>query len=59
MGYDVVVEPAAGTGSWSAKLNECIAIDIEPVDITRHNHFLEDNFLFAMRIKKENRFSDW
>ena len=53
--YDVVVEPAAGTGSWSSKIEECIAIDIEPKhsDIMKGN-FLEDNFLFD-EIKKENR----
>ena len=53
--YDVVVEPAAGTGSWSSKIEECIAIDIEPKhsDIMKGN-FLEDNFLFD-EMKKENR----
>ena len=53
--YDVVVEPAAGTGSWSSKIEECIAIDIEPKhsDIMKGN-FLEDDFLFN-EMKKENR----
>ena len=53
--YDVVVEPAAGTGSWSSKIEECIAIDIEPKhsDIMKGN-FLEDDFLFD-EMKKEKR----
>ena len=28
--YDVVVEPSAGTGSWSSKIEDCVAIDIAP-----------------------------
>ena len=53
--YDVVVEPAAGTGNWSSKIEDCIAIDIAPEhpDIMKGD-FLEDDFLFD-EMKKENR----
>ena len=53
--YDVVVEPSAGTGSWSSKIDDCVAIDIAPEhpDIMKGN-FLEDDFLFD-EMKKENR----
>ena len=53
--YDVVVEPAAGTGNWSSKIEDCIAIDKAPEhsDIMKGD-FLEDDFLFD-EIKKENR----
>ena len=53
--YDVVVEPSAGTGSWSSKIDDCVAIDIAPEhpDIMKGD-FLEDDFLFD-EMKKENR----
>tara|TARA_R100000008_G_scaffold41500_1_gene23912 strand:+ start:412 stop:1266 length:855 start_codon:yes stop_codon:yes gene_type:complete len=53
--YDVVVEPSAGTGSWSSKIDDCVAIDISPEhpDIMKGN-FLEDDFLFD-EMKKENK----
>ena len=53
--YDVVVEPSAGTGSWSSKIEDCIAIDIAPEhpNIMTGN-FLEDDFLFD-EMKKENK----
>ena len=53
--YDVVVEPSAGTGSWSSKIEDCIAIDISPEhpDIMKGD-FLKDDFLFD-EMKKENK----
>ena len=53
--YDVVVEPSAGTGSWSSKIDDCVAIDISPEhpDIMKGN-FLEDDFLFN-KMKEENK----
>jgi len=53
--YDVVVEPSAGTGSWSSKIDDCVAIDISPEhpDIMRGD-FLEDDFLFD-EMKEENK----
>jgi predicted RNA methylase len=53
--YDVVVEPSAGTGSWSSKIDDCVAIDIAPEhkDVMKGN-FLEDDFLFD-EMKKENK----
>ena len=53
--YGVVVEPSAGTGSWSSKIDDCLAIDISPEhpDIMKGN-FLEDDFLFD-EMKKENK----
>ena len=52
--YDVVVEPSAGTGSWSSKIEDCLAIDIAPEhpDIQKGD-FLKDDFLFD-EMKKEN-----
>ena len=52
--YDVVVEPSAGTGNWSSKIEECIAIDIAPEhpDIIEGD-FLEDDFIFD-EMKEEN-----
>ena len=52
--YDVVVEPSAGTGNWSSKIEDCIAIDIAPEhpDIMKGD-FLEDDFLFD-EMKEEN-----
>ena len=52
--YDVVVEPSAGTGSWSSKIEDCVAIDIAPEhpDILEGD-FLKDDFLFD-EMKKEN-----
>ena len=52
--YDVVVEPSAGTGSWSSKIEDCVAIDISPEhsDILKGD-FLKDDFLFD-EMKKEN-----
>jgi len=52
--YDVVVEPSAGTGSWSSKIEDCVAIDITPEhpDILEGD-FLKDDFLFD-EMKKEN-----
>jgi len=52
--YDVVVEPSAGTGSWSSKIEDCVAIDIAPEhpDIEKGD-FLKDDFLFD-KMKKEN-----
>ena len=52
--YDVVVEPSAGTGSWSSKIEDCLAIDIAPdhPDILKGD-FLKDDFLFD-EMKKEN-----
>ena len=49
------MEPSAGTGNWSSKIEDCIAIDIAPEhpDIMKGN-FLEDDFLFD-EMKKENR----
>ena len=53
--YDVVVEPSAGTGSWSSKIDDCVAIDIAPEhpNIMRGD-FLEDDFLFD-EMKEENK----
>lgn len=53
--YDVVVEPSAGTGSWSSQIDGCVAIDISPEhpDIMKGD-FLEDDFLFD-KTKKENK----
>ena len=53
--YDVVVEPSAGTGSWSSKIDDCVAIDISPEhpDIMKGD-FLEDDFLFN-KMKEENK----
>jgi predicted RNA methylase len=53
--YDVVVEPSAGTGSWSSRIEDCIAIDIAPEhpDIMKGD-FLKDDFLFE-EMKKENK----
>ena len=53
--YDVVVEPSAGTGSWSSKIEDCVAIDISPEhpDIMKGD-FLKDDFLFD-EMKKENK----
>lgn len=53
--YDVVVEPSAGSGSWSSKIEDCLAIDIAPAneDIIQGD-FLADDFLFD-NIKKENK----
>ena len=52
--YDVVVEPSAGTGSWSSKIEDCLAIDIAPdhPDILKGD-FLKDDFLFD-EMKEEN-----
>ena len=52
--YGVVVEPSAGTGSWSSKIEDCFAIDIAPQhpDIQKGD-FLKDDFLFD-EMKKEN-----
>ena len=52
--YGVVVEPSAGTGSWSSKIEDCVAIDIAPEhpDILEGD-FLKDDFLFD-EMKKEN-----
>tara|TARA_Y100000361_G_C11156976_1_gene344770 strand:+ start:609 stop:1448 length:840 start_codon:yes stop_codon:yes gene_type:complete len=53
--YDVVVEPSAGSGSWSSKIEDCLAIDISPAneDIIQGD-FLSDDFLFD-DIKKDNK----
>ena len=53
--YDVVVEPSAGSGSWSSKIEDCLAIDISPAneDIIQGD-FLSDDFLFD-DMKKDNR----
>ena len=53
--YDVVVEPSAGTGSWSSKIEDCLAIDIDPQhpDIMKGN-FLKDEFLFD-EMREENK----
>ena len=53
--YDVVIEPSAGTGSWSSKIDGCVAIDISPEhpDIMKGD-FLEDDFHFD-EMQKENR----
>lgn len=53
--YDVVVEPSAGNGSWSTKIEDCLAIDISPAneDIIQGD-FLSDDFLFE-DMKKDNR----
>ena len=52
--YDVVVEPSAGTGNWSSKIEDCVAIDIVPghPDIMKGD-FLKDDFLFE-EMKEEN-----
>ena len=53
--YDVVVEPSAGSGSWSSKIEDCLAIDISPTneDIIQGD-FLSDDFLFD-DMKKDNK----
>ena len=53
--YDVVVEPSAGSGSWSSKIEDCLAIDISPAneDIIQGD-FLSDDFLFD-DMKKDNK----
>ena len=52
--YDVVVEPSAGTGNWSSKIEDCVAIDVAPEhpDIMKGD-FLKDDFLFE-EMKEEN-----
>ena len=53
--YDVVVEPSAGSGAWSSKIEDCLAIDISPAneDIIQGD-FLSDDFLFD-DMKKDNK----
>ena len=49
--YDVVVEPSAGSGSWSSKIEDCLAIDISPTneDIIQGD-FLSDDFFKSSNV---------
>ena len=53
--YDVVVEPSAGSGSWSSKIEDCLAIDIAPANENIiQGDFLSDDFFFD-DMKKDNK----
>ena len=53
--YDVVVEPSAGTGSWSSKIDDCVAIDIAPAhDNITQGDFLSDDISFD-HIKEDKK----
>lgn len=60
--YDVVVEPSAGSGSWSSKIEDCLAVDIAPAneEIIQAD-FLSDDFVTFFHIylfddtKKDNK----
>ena len=39
--FDVIIEPSAGNGSFSIKIDKCIALDIEP----EHNTIIKQDYL--------------
>ena len=48
--YDLIIEPSAGNGSFSNKINNCVAYDIEPLG----NNIIKQDFL-QLNINKEDR----
>lgn len=53
--YDIIVEPSAGSGSWSNKLVGCVAIDIAPAhDNISQGDFLSDDISFD-HIKEDKK----
>ena len=53
--YDVIIEPSAGSGSWSNKLVGCVAIDIAPAhDNITQGDFLSDDISFD-HIKEDKK----
>lgn len=48
--YDLIIEPSAGTGSFSTQISDCLAYDIDP----KHESIIEKNFLM---LKIEQKFN--
>ena len=48
--YDLIIEPSAGTGSFSTQISDCLAYDIDP----KHESIIEKNFL---TLKIEQKFN--